>query len=457
MASLNFPTQLKRGFLVVRMIYQTTTADRKILNTGFKVPATKIKGVYKYWDASKQRAKQCAENCDEINEYLKLQETKFIEYLKDCKLRKKAPRIEELTALFTEDRVISKPAQLLKQLSQTKEKSERKISAEHSVDLNIEIESNQALSEASKLYRKFALEKVGDVKKSTFKPYRTFGEQLKEFEQQRAAGPINLNSIDVKFYKEFTRFLIEKQNNVNSTINRKVTRLKTFLNWCLEEGYINVGTYKKKYKLDEVDASKFPLYKEEKDLLYKYIPQAGTESIVYWAFRFALCTGLRYSDVLRLKKLNVQHMDNDGEKLYYISFVEQKTSERTTVPLSTAAIEILSKFDQDEHSHFFNLPTDQECNRTLKDIGKAIGLERICEVKQFQGKELVSEYLPLKDILSFHFARYTYITDLLNNGLSPIYVQNNVGHNKLETTLEYNRDIDKDRLLNTLKIQERIA
>jgi site-specific recombinase XerD len=93
----------------------------------------------------------------------------------------------------------------------------------------------------------------------------------------------------------------------------------------------------------------------------------------------------------------------------------------------------------------------------LKEIAVAIKLDRICEVKQLQGKEMITEYLPLYEIISFHFARYTYITELLNSGLAPIHVQNNVGHNKLETTLDYNRDIQKDRLKETILIQERIA
>jgi hypothetical protein len=39
MASLNFQAQLKRGELFIRIIYQTTTKDRKFLNTGFKLPS----------------------------------------------------------------------------------------------------------------------------------------------------------------------------------------------------------------------------------------------------------------------------------------------------------------------------------------------------------------------------------------------------------------------------------
>ena len=306
-----------------------------------------------------------------------------------------------------------------------------------------------------KLYLKFAVEKNSDVKKDSFKHYKTFAVQLQEFEKQRENGLVNVNSIDVKFHKEFTRWLIANHNNVNSTLNRKVTRLKTFLNWCTEEGFINIGTFKKAFKLNEVDASKFPLYKSEKDLLYKYIPKAGTESLVYWAFRFALCTGLRYSDVRGVMHANIKYLEDNGEKLYYLDIVEQKTQERTAVPLSKMALEILAKANN--KGQLFNIPTDQECNRTLKEIGNAIELDRICEVKQLKGKEMITEYLPLKRIISFHFARYTYITELLNSGLAPIHVQNNVGHSKLETTLDYNRDIQKDRLKETLLIQEKIA
>ncbi|MDB5250691.1 MAG: hypothetical protein JWQ40_5085 [Segetibacter sp.] len=452
MASLNFPPQLKNGSLVIRLSYQTTTADRKFLNTGFKVPGTKIKGVYKFWDAKKQRVKPGAEKCEEINDYLQFQENNFLDYLKECKARQKQPNINELTQLFKDGRGRAKANETLKPVLLDGAKIVQKGKGNL-----INLGPIGDLSPMMKLFLKFAVDKNSDVKKDSFKHYKTFAIQLQEFEKQRENGLVNVNAVDVKFYKEFTFWLISKHNNVNSTLNRKVTRLKTFLNWCMEEGYINIGTFKKAYKLSEVDASKFPLYKSEKDLLYKYIPKAGTESLVYWAFRFALCTGLRYSDVVGVMPANIKYLEDNGEKLYYLDIVEQKTQERTAVPLSKMALDILAKAKANSKGQLFNVPTDQECNRTLKEIGGAIKLDRICEVKQLQGKEMITEYLPLKEILSFHFARYTYITELLNSGLAPIHVQNNVGHNKLETTLDYNRDIQKDRLKETLLIQEKIA
>ena len=143
--------------------------------------------------------------------------------------------------------------------------------------------------------------------------------------------------------------------------------------------------YKKKYKLNEVEASKFPLYKDEKALLYKFIPTAGTESIVFWAFRFALCTGLRYSDIQEVRAANIKYFEENGNKHYYLDIVEQKTSERTSVPLTKMALEILIKAKENSKEQLFKIPSDQECNRTLKLIGGSIGLDRICELKQFQG------------------------------------------------------------------------
>ncbi|MCW3109431.1 MAG: integrase [Segetibacter sp.] len=276
MASLNFPPQLKNGSLVIRLSYQTTTADRKFLNTGFRVPGTKIKGVYKFWDIKKQRVKPGADNCEEINDYLQLQENNFLDYLKECKTRHKLPLIDELTQLFKGGRGPAKANETLKPVLL----SDVKMVEKGEVSL-IKLGPVNELSPMMKLFLKFAFDKNSDVKKDSFKHYKTFALQLQEFEKQRESGLVNINAIDVKFYKEFTRWLITKHNNVNSTLNRKVTRLKTFLNWCTEEGYINIGTFKKAYKLSEVDASKFPLYKSEKDLLYKYIPKAGTESSVY--------------------------------------------------------------------------------------------------------------------------------------------------------------------------------
>lgn len=91
------------------------------------------------------------------------------------------------------------------------------------------------------------------------------------------------------------------------------------------------------------------------------------------------------------------------------------------------ALEILAKAKANSRGNLLDIASDQECNRTLKEIGEAIELERICEAKQPQGKEMITEFLPLKKIISFYFARYTYISEVLNSDLAPIHVQNNVG------------------------------
>jgi hypothetical protein len=108
MASLNFQGQLKRGDLVIRIIFQTNSTNRKFLNTSFKLPGTKVRGVYKFWDADKQRAKQGAEKFEELNEYLQSQESKFHEYLKQCKENKATPRIDEISNLLERQRKTTK-------------------------------------------------------------------------------------------------------------------------------------------------------------------------------------------------------------------------------------------------------------------------------------------------------------------------------------------------------------
>jgi integrase len=450
MASINFHVSLKEAKstrLQVRCAIHVNKT-RKVKLLGY-IPSTKIrtngKTYFKHWDNKTNRVKHLDE-ATEINSKILEIETAFNELQKEHTIKGSKPTIEEIMCLFGMQE--KKAIATKNSFSTSQENNANTITVGTSPTKYFDPKGKE-VSYLIHVYDIFTKEKATEVKQATLNQYITFRDQLQAFEATLKGGCLNLEEVTQKTYKEFSTFLISKQNNVNSTINRKNRRFTTFMIWAQTEGYVNQGRFRKKFKLEELEANKFPLYENEINAFKTFIPGTKLESEVYWAFLFALETGLRYSDVAQLSPVHIFEADFDGEKVRYIDITEHKTSERSTVPLSNEAMKILNRFSM-RNDKYFKMPTDQETNRTLKDIAKDVEINRLCNVQQLQGKELISEVVPLHEILSFHFARYTYITQALNDGLNPIFVQNNVGHSKLDTTLDYNRTIDKKRFLETL-------
>jgi len=84
-----------------------------------------------------------------------------------------------------------------------------------------------------------------------------------------------------------------------------------------------------------------------------------------------------------------------------------------------------------------------------------MGLQRKIEMVTIKGTETIKEMVPLCSIISWHFARNTYISLLLASGVNPIFVQGNVGHSDLKTTMIYSKQNDITRWKETLKAQNK--
>lgn len=136
--------------------------------------------------------------------------------------------------------------------------------------------------------------------------------------------------------------------------------------------------------------------------------------VVRDAFLFAVLTGLRLSDVEQLKHDNVIC---DGD-YYYISFDQKKTNYRNEVPLTKQAIDIMSRQpERGADDRVFAMPTRQTTFKIMNEIGQAVGLD-------FS--------------LSFHYARHTFASNLLNIADCDLpTVAQMLGHTSTTATVKY--------------------
>lgn len=134
-------------------------------------------------------------------------------------------------------------------------------------------------------------------------------------------------------------------------------------------------------------------------------------------FLFSCYTGLRFTDVKNLKNSNIFL----EEKNSYIRFVQHKTDQPEILPLADKAKKLLPKGGL-PNQKVFRVYVNQVTNRHLKEIMILAGVN--------------------KDI-SFHCARHTFATILLELSGDIATVSKLLGHKKLATTQIYAKVLDK--------------
>ncbi len=151
-------------------------------------------------------------------------------------------------------------------------------------------------------------------------------------------------------------------------------------------------------------------------------------------FLLSCYTGLRYSDIVQLDTSCLQFKKGEGYSLYYS--MQQKTKTEVLVPVYLLFNKkpeiIIKKYLEDLQAGenlLFEEITNQYMNRCLKQLAFLSGIE--CN-------------------LTFHMARHSCATLLLDLGLSYEVVQQLLGHTNIRTTQIYGK-VRKEAVKKALK------
>jgi len=148
-------------------------------------------------------------------------------------------------------------------------------------------------------------------------------------------------------------------------------------------------------------------------------------------FIFSCLTGLRWSDIEKLKWSEVQHSDNLG---YFIRFRQQKTNGAETLPIAEEARELLGEQKEPKERVFTGLKYGNWNKTYLKDWLIDAGINKH---------------------ITFHCARHTYATLQLTLGTDIYTVSKLLGHKNLSTTEIYAKVINEKKVeaANKIKIK----
>ncbi|MBP3944421.1 site-specific integrase [Sphingobacteriaceae bacterium WQ 2009] len=283
-------------------------------------------------------------------------------------------------------------------------------------------DSNKSLV-AYMLKRRRELFKNREISEQTYKNYGTTINSIKDFREA-----VSFDHINVAWMSEYKAFL-KRKGNAHNTIWTRLRDLKSFLRIANQEATIYVDQAAIDFKNTSINTPITYLNRVEIGLLMKLHDietLSETEYNVLSAFLFSCFTSLRVSDIYNANK-NWMLSDN------FLTFTMKKNSDRAPKTIKIPLIPIAQTFISATFNKFFDLPSSQEYNRTLKDLAKMAGIR----------KNLTS-----------HVGRHTF-GFLFMTAVGDIYALKNIlGHSKITTTERYAHIDEEYEFAQVLKLQE---
>ena len=297
----------------------------------------------------------------------------------------------------------------------------------------------------------FISEAEASHQKKSLKEYRTIYNDLKAFEKHNNTT-VTYSNINQSFFNKYLAFLTQVKENGQNTIAKKISTLKTLLNYAAKSGHHKNFAFKD-FKVKKIKTKKEFLTKTELSLIYKLDLKSNPRlERVRDVFCFECFTGLRYSDIKTLKFAEIVIKNDTNGPYKVLQFHIQKTKHNLIVPLNKYALEILNKYEKTKDkalsiikdgielkSKELVLPviSNQKMNVYIKEIGKMAGIDTDVVVTKFSGAKRKEKIVKKYKLLSTHAARRTFTILSLEQGMRVEVLQKILGHQDIKTTMKY--------------------
>lgn len=208
------------------------------------------------------------------------------------------------------------------------------------------------------------------------------------------------------------------------TLNRKLSALNSFFDFCYSDNFITVNS--EKFELSKVE-KKLPKYMTSDEIFTKLKEIELVSWLDYRNYAFILvlyATGMRVSEAL-----NLDFIDIEDE---WIKIRNAKGDKERIVPIAPKALNSLKKY-------LSLIPQKLHSNKNIWLNYKGQKLSRISAFK------IIKKYLGV----SPHILRHSYATSLILGGADLRFVQELLGHSSLLTTQIYTH-IEKENLRDTV-------
>lgn len=257
----------------------------------------------------------------------------------------------------------------------------------------------------------------------TRKKYKSLYNHLVKFDIKKK---ISFENIDMLFYDSLMSYFIERKM-VNETIGKYISTLKAFMRWSLDRKYHD-NQFFKDFKVPRGEKDIVYLTKEELDKLLDFDLSASPRlEHVRNLFCLGCTTGLRYSDLLNLKKENIYDS--------MINITTIKTSHSLHIPLNRRSKKLLDVLFVNQD--YIKQISNQKMNEYIKELCKIVRIDTETELIHFNGKERIIEKGCKYNFISTHTARRTFIVLSLEGGMRAEVVMEITGHRDYRTFQRY--------------------
>ena len=237
-----------------------------------------------------------------------------------------------------------------------------------------------------------------------------------------------------RFFIHFSSFLYQEKNYNDNFAASVFKTIKSFFNYLQKEKGFIVGNYHKSFRIPLLQATPVVILpqqlnflitnKEFETSLNPYLKRAKD------IFVFGCTTGLRYSDLMSLKKTNIVLSNNQASLVLFT----QKTNTEIKIPLPNYLLDIVHKYRHKAGKYILPRLSSTNINLQVKNLVKAAGWNYLLpknisrkgnmkEIKTRQG----STWRFYQHITA-HTMRRTAITTLLVMGVSEVMVRRISGH-----------------------------
>ena len=244
-------------------------------------------------------------------------------------------------------------------------------------------------------------------------------------EYNRFESYIEPKQITSDMMRDFVEYLVSISSGTGAQTTFK--RFKKVIKYATTKGVFDKNPCEEIIvKTDDLLLSKPWLSVDEIRQLLRI--QTDINPITKKAFIFTLYTGVRYCDV---KDLTYENVDFANRQLI---FKQGKTGKRLNIPISDYILELIGKPKTSNKELIFeHLPTNAGVNKAIKKWMQQAGITKH---------------------ITYHCARHSFGTNLLEHGANIKTTQNLLGHASLRYTEVYVRAIDeaKTRAINSLPI-----
>ena len=228
----------------------------------------------------------------------------------------------------------------------------------------------------------------------------------------------------------------------NTTIAKNLAFFRWFLRWAHRKGYYQGNLHETfKPKMKGVDGNKEIIYLTRDEIArlesWQFTPTQSSLARVRDVFLFCCFTGLRYSDVAKLKRTDIK----DG----FFDVVTQKTHDGLRIELNDHAKAILDKYKDDDIKDGLALPviSNVKMNARLKILGQVCGIDEPIRIVYFQGNERIEQVMPKWALLTTHCGRRTFVVTALQLGIPSEVIMKWTGHADMKSMKPYMAIVDE--------------